>query len=266
MKRTEVYYEEYLRDLAQNPQSIIAYDGVKSSIQQMIASWEKQNAMNKEKDETLSSEYAQSGLKILKYYQYKLSFLEAQEREDYEEMHRIAANLNPNWLAIVSKVKVINCGRPNPEEEESIQKWWNWAKDIHREESAEEWRKNHPHFEMEFICPKKWDEMVPTNNNKVRFCEDCKKNVYFCDNIVEARELGYAGNCIGIDIGIKSKKENLQGESAFFGRPRPETIQNERDRIKPDTVSAKRLKIEYDAAMLGHFVKRSGNYSPEYMD
>lgn len=181
----------------------------------------------------------------------KIHFLEAQEAEDFTTMHRKAEHCDPNWLAIVSRPPIVNCGRPDADHYASMQKWWKIAHSSHREKSLDEWIENHPSFRMDFVCSKTWNEMTPTENRKVRFCGDCKKNVYFCDNIMEARELGNQGCCIGVDVGIQRRKNDLVGEFSIFGTPKAETLEQEEQRRMPDRISAKRIMDKLSLQMLG---------------
>lgn len=244
-KRTKLYEEDYLGDISRDPSNLALYEDYKECIRGRIKEWEDEVKRRKERSSP------NEGTEILRLFQLELEFLEAQDRNDYEAMQKTASELNPNWLAIVSRPAIVNCGRPNPVEEASTERWWEFSKNSHREATAAEWKKNNPRFEMDFVCPKKWNEMIPTENKKVRFCGDCQKNVYFCDNIIEARDLGQQGSCIGLDVGIERKENDLQGEYAIFGRPRQETLDAEKERIKPDPVSAKRLKLDHFRAMDG---------------
>ena len=255
-KRTKLYEEDYLNDISKDPGNLALYEDYKECIRGRIKEWENEVERRKERSST------NEGTKILRLFQLELEFLEAQDRNDYEAMQKTASELNPNWLAIVSRPAIVNCGRPNPVEDESTERWWEFAKDSHREATAAEWRKNNPRFEMDFVCPKKWNEMIPTENNKVRFCGDCQKNVYFCDNIIEARELGNKGSCIGLDVGVERKENDLQGEYAIFGRPRQEDLDAETERIKPDPVSEKRLKIKHSVDMMGKNIHGFIAYQP----
>lgn len=205
---------------------------------------------------------------IGKDYTEKLKFLELQDEPepDYGKMQVVASKLNPNWLAVVSKPSIVNCGRPHDFDDNQTKKWWEVSQSFHREKSAEEWRKNHPRMDFNFVCPKKWNEMEPTENRKVRFCGDCKKNVYFCDNIVEARELGNQGCCVGIDVGVKRKKDDHFGEFAIFGNPKPEHIEENKTRPMPDRISAKRIMKKAELYMKGKTTLLPNDHSPEYTD
>jgi len=196
----------------------------------------------------------------------KISFLEAQENGDDDKMQIYAAKSNPNWLAIVCKVPIINCGRPNPEERKRLETWWKMSSSSHREETLDEWLENHNQFEMDFVCPKTWDEMKPTENRAVRFCEECKKNVYFCDNIIEARDLGNQGCCIGIDMGVIRKEGDLYGECAIFGNPSAATIAKNKAKALPDRISAKRIMKKAELNMKGKNVPYEAQRKHTYGD
>jgi uncharacterized protein (TIGR02996 family) len=56
-------------------------------------------------------------------------------------------------------------------------------------------------FHFQFECPKKWDQLKPTDRPDQRFCWQCEKNVHYAASIPEARELAREGQCIAIDLG-----------------------------------------------------------------
>jgi hypothetical protein len=181
-------------------------------------------------------------------------------------MHQIASECNPNWLAVVSRPEITNCGRFDPEEQKRDEKWWEYVQSSHREETLEEWQKNHPSFRMDFVCTKKWNEMSPTENRKVRFCGDCQKNVYFCDNIIEARELGQQGCCIGIDVGVQRREHDLVGELAIFGRPTAEHKEENKQQGLPDRISSKRIMKKAEYNMRGKHVPDPTSVTDDYED
>lgn len=50
---------------------------------------------------------------------------------------------------------------------------------------------------FKFRCPKTWDQLKETSNYDVRFCEVCKKNVYFCYSNDDIKRRN--GECIAIE-------------------------------------------------------------------
>jgi uncharacterized protein (TIGR02996 family) len=61
---------------------------------------------------------------------------------------RLAAKLDSTWLAVVSHPKLEAC-----------------------------------RVAFQFECPKQWEKLTPTDDEQVRFCETCKKNVYYSDKL-----------------------------------------------------------------------------------
>jgi hypothetical protein len=246
---------DYIQELSKNPSNQEMYDKYKNWLE-----------TSTKEDRERKDYHRPTYFDKLK----KLAFLKAQDENNVVEMQKVAKDCNPNWLAIVSRPEILNCGRPDPEDDKNYEQWWKSSQDSHREETLAEWRENHPHFKMNFVCTKKWNEMKPTENRKVRFCGDCKKNVYFCEDIVEARELGDQGCCIGLDVGIKRSKEervsDLVGELSIFGTPKADTIENEKTRILPDRVSAKRIMKRVELKMRGKSPPPPAEYSHDYGD
>jgi hypothetical protein len=112
-------------------------------------------------------------------------------------LRELAAALDPNWLAVVSDPGIEGCGKCG----------------------TGIWR---PRFE--FICDQSWADMEPTGVDNVRRCETCRKNVYFCDNLADAREHSQQGHCIAVDLGIIRRDGDLIPPTSFVGRPSQETI------------------------------------------
>ena len=52
--------------------------------------------------------------------------------------------------------------------------------------------------EMKFVCSKKWDELVPTEIDEVKFCGDCKKAVFYTATAAELRVAAERGLCVYI--------------------------------------------------------------------
>lgn len=54
--------------------------------------------------------------------------------------------------------------------------------------------------EFDFACPQQWANLTPTGNEAVRHCGACKRNVFYCGSVEDAREHAAAGNCVALDI------------------------------------------------------------------
>jgi uncharacterized protein (TIGR02996 family) len=68
-------------------------------------------------------------------------------------------------------------------------------------------------FELE--CPKRWDEMTPTEMDGVRRCDVCKKDVVYCTSIEEARTCAEDGGCVAIDAAVKRSPDDLLSASSL---------------------------------------------------
>jgi uncharacterized protein (TIGR02996 family) len=52
---------------------------------------------------------------------------------------------------------------------------------------------------FDFRCPKNWDKLELTGQEHVRYCSACRKQVIYCDSIVEARRQAVMGKCVAVD-------------------------------------------------------------------
>jgi uncharacterized protein (TIGR02996 family) len=57
-----------------------------------------------------------------------------------------------------------------------------------------------PRFELR--CPKRWDKLQLTGAEGIRYCSACRKEVFYCDSLVEARHQAENGHCVAIDPGV----------------------------------------------------------------
>lgn len=78
-------------------------------------------------------------------------------------------------------------------------------------------RRERPRVRFLFACPKRWETLAPTESDSVRFCQQCKEQVYYCDTVADAETRALAGQCIAIP------KQLSDGgvESHAMGRPDP---------------------------------------------
>lgn len=54
-------------------------------------------------------------------------------------------------------------------------------------------------YEFSFECPKDWNALAETANPLVRNCDQCQKDVYFCDTVQTAKHMASKGFCVAID-------------------------------------------------------------------
>jgi uncharacterized protein (TIGR02996 family) len=89
--------------------------------------------------------------------------------------------IDPKWRAAVARSGVENCAR------------------------------------FEFRCPKRWDKLQPTGDEAVRFCTACRKEVYYCESIAEARQHASLGRCVALDPAVPRSKGDLDVEEEVVG-------------------------------------------------
>jgi hypothetical protein len=133
-------------------------------------------------------------------------------------LQELAATSDPNWLAIVSDAEIEGCGRSTTE---------GWLR-------------------FDFVCDKTWADLKPTEDQTIRHCETCRKNVHFCDNLADAREHSQENHCIAVDLGIIRRDGDLDSpvdrlQMAILGGPsRIEPTREDYER-NLDSVSQARL-------------------------
>jgi uncharacterized protein (TIGR02996 family) len=142
------------------------------------------------------------------------------------ELQALAATLDTGWLAAVSRLKVENCGGKRDEDR----------------------RHGRIRLLFEFVCEMRWDELAPTEDRAVRFCEGCEQEVYYCDTITDAREHAQQGHCVAVDLGIIRREYDLNPPLAIVGRPSIKTLERERERLQVDEVSRQRERRKRDDA------------------
>ena len=134
------------------------------------------------------------------------------------QLQESAANLDTDWLAVVSRLKIENCTA--------------------KREGA--WETRYGMVTFEFVCDKRWDELTATNERTVRHCDSCRQKVHYCDTITVARDQAQQGHCIAVDLGVIRHEGDLDPPRLVLGMPGPDFYRREEERLKPDPVSAER--------------------------
>jgi uncharacterized protein (TIGR02996 family) len=137
---------------------------------------------------------------------------------DPKRLQALAAALDTGWLAVVSKLAVENCPA---------------AREAKGKQQVAPVR-------FDFLCERHWDDMTPTADPAVRFCEGCRQKVYYCDTIMEARDHAGDGHCVAVDLGILRRQDDLRGRMLLRGKISREASRREEERLRPDLVSAER--------------------------
>jgi uncharacterized protein (TIGR02996 family) len=140
-----------------------------------------------------------------------------------QRLQQLAADLDPEWLAMVSRLSIENC-HANKEQRNLGMRMVTFDRP----------------------CERGWEQLRPTDDPAVRYCDDCAKQVHYCDTIMVAREHAWKGHCIAVDLGVIRRKEDLEPERMWLGRPSVETLREEKERMQPDAVSAVRERRKRD--------------------
>jgi uncharacterized protein (TIGR02996 family) len=138
-------------------------------------------------------------------------------------LQELAATFDPNWLAVVSDPEIEGCGKSR----------------------AVGWQ-----LRFDFVCDQTWADMSPTDDANVRHCETCRKKVYFCDNLANAREHAQEGRCIAVDLGILRRDGDLAPRRVFLGQPSQADVRKTYDEDL-DLVSRTRLDARKRAGKKG---------------
>jgi uncharacterized protein (TIGR02996 family) len=137
----------------------------------------------------------------------------------HKRLQQLAAGLDTDWLAVVSRLPLENCQKKRREAEP------------HRD---------YP-IRFDYVCDRRWENLQTTADQAVRFCDSCRQNVHYCDTIMEARKHAQNGHCIAVDLGVIRREDDLAPRRLMMlGWPSPESIRQEEERVRPDAVSAER--------------------------
>lgn len=66
-------------------------------------------------------------------------------------------------------------------------------------------------------CPLQWDALKPTNNQNVRFCETCEKNVYEVQSPEDFVRRSKNRECVAINVKFQYKEQ----KGVWLGQPMP---------------------------------------------
>jgi uncharacterized protein (TIGR02996 family) len=112
-------------------------------------------------------------------------------RELQAGLRETAASIDAGWLAAVSRVPIENCG-----------------------------------VSFRFRCLLRWEQLRPTADETVRFCEACGQQVFFCSSLKLAQTHAAVGDCIAVDPRLVRKLDDLESDlweldAAALGMPLP---------------------------------------------
>ncbi len=67
-------------------------------------------------------------------------------------------------------------------------------------------------YKVKYKCPLEWKNLKETNDSKIRFCNECNKNVYRCETSEDIDKHIELNNCIAIE-----NDRGLIGEESTMG-------------------------------------------------
>jgi uncharacterized protein (TIGR02996 family) len=88
--------------------------------------------------------------------------------------HEVRGSIDTDWLAFLAEVPIEACLR---------------------------WR---------LRCPEQWTKLQLTTEARVRHCTSCRKEVYYCTSLTEARNHAQRGHCIAVDAGVEREPGDLE--------------------------------------------------------
>jgi uncharacterized protein (TIGR02996 family) len=150
------------------------------------------------------------------------------------QLQELAAGLDTDWLAVVSRLQIENCAGERDAERHRFERQRSGRINLLRQ--------------FDFVCDKRWDELIPLGDRAVRFCEGCRQNVHYCDTITEARRHAWDGHCIAVDLGVIRRERDLEPRLLVLGMPGPDFYRREDERLQPDPVSAERERKKQERA------------------
>lgn len=87
----------------------------------------------------------------------------------------VGRGIDEGWVAAVSRIAIENCG-----------------------------------VSFRYRCPKRWEHLQPTADESERFCEACRRKVYFCSTLVVAQTHAALGDCVAVDPRLLRKPNDLE--------------------------------------------------------
>ena len=150
--------------------------------------------------------------------QSKLSHFKADDpqrepvRQELQKVHGEIAQTWRDWLLKVSRSQIEHCpGQIN-----------SWFVDQGTLELAD--------FRFGRECPRRWANLESTDDPTIRYCDQGRKHVFFCDDVREAESLSVWGQCVAVDesvlrqdCGLFASNELVFG--GLFGRVKPKRLE-----------------------------------------
>ena len=172
--------EDFLRTILETPSD--------SDALRVYADWLEENG----EEESPKIEYLRLSAEIG-----KLSLLNEQRERGRRRLQKLAARLDTNWLAVVSRLKIECCGSKIEENDANPDR--------------------RPSLNWNYVCDRMWEDLTPTADSRLRFSQSCQHNVHYCDNIDDARSHASQGHCVAVDLRVRRTVHDLAARSTVVG-------------------------------------------------
>jgi uncharacterized protein (TIGR02996 family) len=96
-----------------------------------------------------------------------------------KRLRKMREGIDLEWVALLDQTRVENCNGPR----------------------------------FAFQCDKRWEDLGRTEDDLIRFCDDCRQNVYHCGSVEEANRHAQQGHCVAVDSREPREKGDLQSRS-----------------------------------------------------
>jgi uncharacterized protein (TIGR02996 family) len=111
-----------------------------------------------------------------------------------KRLQQLAARLETDWLCVVSRLRVEQC---------------------------QQRYEGQPRLPAQVPCFRQWHELQTTAARTVRWCQNCRREVFYCDTITTARNHARVGRSVAVDLGVLRRDDDLLPEQALLlGRVR----------------------------------------------
>jgi uncharacterized protein (TIGR02996 family) len=100
-------------------------------------------------------------------------------------MRKLRTDINADWLALFDRTAIEGC------------------------------------FRFDYVCPKRWEKLTPTEHSRIRFCEACSKKVFYCATVEHAQRHANFGHCVTVDSRLPRAEGDLYTSPSRDPHPNP---------------------------------------------
>jgi uncharacterized protein (TIGR02996 family) len=122
---------------------------------------------------------------------------------DLSRLKELRTGIDPEWAAVVDRTRIEGCAQVEYEGRYRVR------------------------FDVE--CPMRWESLTRTDDPLVRFCEGCRKKVFYCGTVEQAQRHAWFGHCIAVDSHVTRAEGDVpvsllrdpERHMLVLGRPSP---------------------------------------------